>query len=174
MTDSTCPKCGSSYLHSESEGSYFCLDCAHSWYYVASRQQHDKPASPKRVRNYDFQNECECCGHVFTASRYDARFCSPQCRLKAHRDSKKTPQYLLRDRPDTLARYHLLKDISPASADTVARYLRNQSVGSGLEVMTACIAAVCASNEQYRQAFVAITKEYQAARNGLVKHEGAA
>jgi hypothetical protein len=48
------------------------------------------------------------------------------------------PHKLLKNDPDQLARYEALAEISPSSADIVAKVLA-RSIPDGLEVMRACL-----------------------------------
>lgn len=87
--------------------------------------------------------ECQYqpCGQFFDAVRRDAKYCSAQCRMDAHRAYKRSPSYLLRKRPYDLHRYWMLNEISPTSAATVARCLSAFGIEWGIEIMVACLLA---------------------------------
>lgn len=84
---------------------------------------------------------CEHCKARFSATRRDAKYCSAECRINAHRAYKRSPEYLLKNRPYELNRYHLLDEISPTSAATVAKCFSNMGISWGLEVLVACLLA---------------------------------
>lgn len=96
-------------------------------------------------KSYPYRRQ-ECarknCKVIFDAVRKDARYCSTECRVQAHRERKRSPEYLLRDRPYDLSRYQQLRDdFSESAADTVAKCLAAFGVEWGLDVLRACILA---------------------------------
>jgi hypothetical protein len=49
-----------------------------------------KAADPAKARTHRAEHRmkrltCEACRSAFTAARFDARYCSPRCRQRAHR-----------------------------------------------------------------------------------------
>lgn len=109
-------------------------------------------------KSYPYHNQrCahKSCGVMFSAVRRDAMYCSTECRVQAHRERKRSPEYLLRNRPYDLSRYQQLKDdFSESAADTVAKCFAAFGVDWGLEVLTACILATgraAAINDVARQ-----------------------
>jgi len=58
------------------------------------------------TRYYSHPKSCEHCGDTFYSSRYDARFCSSNCRVGAHREEKR---YKELKRKTAQAIYELLR-----------------------------------------------------------------
>jgi hypothetical protein len=50
-----------------------------------------RQSNAKRPRVAHNQVACQQCGSTFTPKRADTRFCSPRCRLQAHRKARQTP-----------------------------------------------------------------------------------
>jgi hypothetical protein len=80
-----CDTCGRAVSAVEGAGQYyrrlhlFCGDRCRSWYY--SRLRSERAA---RTR----EKVCEVCDEPFTATRRDAKTCSPACKQKAYRQRK--------------------------------------------------------------------------------------
>ncbi len=62
---------------------------------MARRKRAKKKIAHKRevtirreVTSYTYELSCEWCGERFEAQRSTARFCSPRCRMAAHRAKK--------------------------------------------------------------------------------------
>lgn len=135
----TCPECYSENIYRFGLGAACqCQDCQHR-YFDSDLYQTVQPAVKRFEKSQDWQHECKECGKVFSAARSrGVRFCSPECRAKAWRKEQLKPHKLLKNDPYQLERYPMLVEISPSSADIVAKVLA-RSIPDGLEVMQACL-----------------------------------
>jgi predicted Zn-ribbon and HTH transcriptional regulator len=63
------------------------------WHHATGvRQTYDRRGDPLGWV-VEYSTECQSCGLVFTAARRDKRFCSPGCRVRAHRsDASRDPE----------------------------------------------------------------------------------
>lgn len=82
-----------------------------------------------RSRWYSIARECECCGRMFDASRYDARFCGSACRSRAARRDKQLAA-LEKNALDAIEKLLRVQGSDDAYQNTIDRLIRSLNANS--------------------------------------------
>lgn len=111
-----------------------------------------------KTREREKSHVCQNCDVTFTSSRYDTKFCSSKCRVAYHRNDRKKPAFLLRDKPFSLEKFYLVDHLSPHSGNMIANILKHQGIDLGLQVMGGVIAGMCAVAPEIARPFQEISQ----------------